>query len=159
MAMTITWVLIAHGSAAKILEIGKSQDESKEVKNFYHPRTAKKQVREGLSRIDNVDSVAQGVKSMPIVPAIDYSGEMEDHEREVFAKEIAEYLTKACGLTNFNKLVVVASRNMLGHLRKEFPKTVKRHIEHELDKNFLAQKLTDTELLEAIRNDLGLVSW
>ncbi len=150
-----TWVLLAHGTAGKILEIGKNKDEILEEKNFSHPRTAKKDVKLAL---ENPDALVAGIKDMPLTPAIDYSGEMEDHEREVFAKEIADYVIKARGLNRFDKLVVVASRQMLGLLRKEWPNTVKKLIEHELDKDLLAQKLTNRELVAEIIKSLDVIS-
>ena len=95
---------------------------------------------------------------MPVTPAVDYSGAMEKHEREVFAKEIADYVIKARGLGRFDKLVVVATRQMLGALRKEWPNTVKHLLEHELDKDLLGQKLTNQELVAEIIKSLDLVS-
>jgi len=153
--MAVTWVLLANGVAGRVLEI-KNNKEIFEAKNFSHPRTAKKDV---IKVLENPEALAAGIKNMPVTPAIDYSGEMEKHERQVFAKEIANYIIKSFGQNRFNKLIVVASRQVLGELRKEWPNTVKKLIEHELDKDFLAQKLSDEELLAQIRDDLGLLSF
>lgn len=150
--MQNTWVLLAHGTAGKILEIGKDK-EIIEEKNFSHPRTAKKDVKLAL---ENPDALVQGIKNMPVTPAIDYSGDMEHHERQVFAKEIADYVIKARGLGRFDKLVVVASRQMLGALRKEWPNTVKKLLEHELDKDILGQKLSNQEIVAEVMRSLDV---
>jgi len=153
--MQNTWVLLANGTAGKILEIGKNKDEILEEKNFSHPRTAKRDVKLAL---ENPDALVAGIKNMPITPAVDYSGEMEDHEREVFAKEIADYVIKARALGRFNKLVVVASRQMLGPLRKEWPNPVKQLIAHELDKDLIGQNLSNSQFVAEILKSLDLVS-
>ena len=153
--MQHTWILLAHGTAGKILEVGKNKDECIEEKNFTHPRTGKKDIKLAL---ENPDTLVQGIDKMPLTPAVDYSGDMESHERQVFAKEIADYVIKARALDRFDKLIVVASRQMLGALRKEWPNTVKKLLEYELDKDLLGQKLTNKELIAEIIINLGLVS-
>lgn len=152
--MQNTWVLLAHGTAGKILEIGNDK-EILEEKNFSHPRTAKKDVKLAL---ENPDTLVEGIKNMPVTPAVDYSGNMEHHEREVFAKEIADYVIKARGLGRFDKLIVVATRQMLGALRKEWPNTVKKLLAHELDKDILGQNLTNPQIVAEIIKSLDLIS-
>jgi protein required for attachment to host cells len=136
--MATTWVLITNGTSGKILGI-ENQKFNREEKSFFHPQTAKKDGDEG--------------------PSLDYSGEIEDYERHVFAKEISDHINKALVLNQFDKLIIVASRNMLGELRKAFSATVKKHIEYELDKDIISQRLSNEELLDEIRHDLGLLHW
>lgn len=151
--MTITWVLITNGSSAKLLLASNNANEVRLLKEFIHPRTAKKAFDASVNLVDTFK------RAKPVHPAIDYSDGVEAHERYVFAKELAAYLEKAHDLNEYEKLIVVASREMLGELRKAFEKSVKKVIEHELGKDLLSMKLSNIDLLEKIREDLDIVSY
>jgi len=69
---------------------------------------------------------------------------------------MAAYLEKALDLHEFNSLILVASREMLGELRKALDKTVTKVVSHELDKDLLSLGLPNIELLKKIRDDLDL---
>lgn len=149
--MTITWVLITNGSQAKILHASIDPEEARLIREFIHPRTAKKDFD------TSVDLEHSFEKKKPLKPAIDYSPGVEAYERLVFAKEMAAYLEKALDLHEFDSLILVASREMLGELRKALDKTVTKAVSHELDKDLLTLGLSNIELLKKIRDDLDLV--
>lgn len=150
--MAITWILVAHGSAGRILDVRKNGEQISIVKEFIHLKTAKRD-----SAISTNRPSRSPESNEPMRHSIDYSGEMEDHERQVFAKEIADYLAKALMKNDFSNLILVASRNMLGELRKAVANPVKKVISHELDKDLTSQGWSESELVEKIRDDLGLV--
>jgi protein required for attachment to host cells len=151
--MTVTWILITNGTYAKLLFAHNDAQEIRLIREFLHPRTAKKDFD------TMVDQVGEFHKDTPLKPAIDYSPNMEAYERLVFAKEQASFLEKAHDLNEFDKLIVVASREMLGELRKAFAKPLKNVVEHELAKDLLSMNYSNIELLEKIRNDLGLLHY
>lgn len=148
--MTTTWILVAHGSSAMVLEVRKNGEEIHDVKDFIHPRTAKKAIDPSIGLHEHFES------NKATLPATDYSGEMESHEREAFAKKMADFLKKALAQQRYDTLILVSSRNLLGNLRKALPSEVKKIVAHELDKDLLSQNLSKAELVEKIRNDLGL---
>jgi protein required for attachment to host cells len=147
--MAITWILVAHGSSGKILEAKKNGEEIFVRKDFIHPKTAKKNIDLTTSQRTTINE--------PLHHAMDYSGEIEDHERQAFAREIGHFLAKAFTDHRFNNLIVVASRDMLGELRKAIADPVSRVITHQLDKDLISQGYSNSELIEKIRDDLQLV--
>jgi|HubBroStandDraft_6_1064221.scaffolds.fasta_scaffold1627712_1 protein required for attachment to host cells len=144
--MATTWILVAHGSAAKILSVKKNGQEISLEKEFIHPQTAKK-----IPRVPQASATKSSIHH-----AMDYSGEYEAHERQAFARELIEHLNKALMKQEFNTLILVISRSLLGEIRKTLPHNLKDAIAHQLDKDLLPQNLSDFELVEKIRTDLGL---
>lgn len=145
--MAITWILVAQGSAGKILEV---KDEQKILvhKEFFHPKTAKKEALPGN----------KNPHDQRILPhAIDYDRQVGNHERQVFAKEIVVFLTKALDQNQFNNLIIVASRDLLGDLRSCMHHPLAVTITHELNKDLLSQHLSNDDLVKKIRDDLGLL--
>lgn len=150
--MAITWVLVANGSAGKILNPGGRNDKIIVEKEFTHEKTALK------GRDINTDRPGRAFsRTGTLRHAMDVSEELGDHERRVFAKEIANFLETAHAQNRFNTLVLVVSPNLLGELRKVLHAPVMNVIEHQLDKDLFSQPLTDDELLEKIKNDLDLI--
>jgi protein required for attachment to host cells len=136
--MKTTWILVAHGTSAKILAVEKNVP--KIIKQFSHPRTGKKEA-------GNAEQSH----------AIDYGTGAEDHERQVFAREIIVFLNHALTQREYTDLILVASRDLMGELRQSCPETIKRVISHELSKDLIPQHLSDKELIEKIKNDLDLL--
>lgn len=147
-----TWILVAHGSAGKILEVEKNGEKIATRKDFFHPKTRKK-----ASSANPGSASGTFHPTVPLRHAIDYSGELENHERAVFAKEISEFLGKAQGENSFDSLILVASREFLGELRRALPDRVIKITAHELNKDLLSQGFTDEEIIEKIRADLDLL--
>lgn len=146
-----TWILVAQGAAAKILDVKKNGAEISVAHEFFHPDTAKKgneiyTDRPGRS-FQSADATRHAIGSFE---------ELSDHERRVFAKEISDYLSHAHAVNEFAKLIVVASRDLLGDLRKSFSAPVKKAITHELDKDLYSQGFSDSELVEKIRKDIDV---
>lgn len=152
--MTVTWLLIAHGSAGKILAVRPNGEIIATIREFLHPRTAKKELDNDFDAKSHSLDIDEAVHH-----AIDYDGEIEDYERRIFAKEITSFLMKPLGHQEFDKLIVVASRELLGDLRKEFPTTLKNKVTHELNKDLISNPMSDDQLINKIRNDLDLVSF
>jgi protein required for attachment to host cells len=141
----VTWILVTHGSAAKIIEVKKNGEEIRFIKEFSHPQTAKR-----ISH--NSPSPTEGGRH-----AIDYNGEIEKHERHIFAREIADFLTKALRDSKVTDLIVAAPPTMLGEIRQT-TEALRKHLSvRELAKDLLTQHLSDKEIVEKIRADLELV--
>lgn len=150
--MMTTWVLLANGSYAKIIQIDKKDNKIIVFKEFDHPKTALK------GHEINTDKQGRSFQSFGSArSAMDPNEQQTDHERRVFAKEIADYLGLAHINHNFKNLILVVSPNLLGHLRSALPSTVLKAVPHQLDKDLLSQNLSDTELIEKIKQDLNLI--
>ncbi len=145
-----TWVLVVHGNSGRVLELSKNE-KIVVKKEFSHSAINKKghdvyTDRPGRS----FESGGPSRHSMS-------SESLVDHEHKAFAKEIAQYLEKEHKEHSFNLLVVVASKALLGSLRKEISESLKKTISHELDKDLTSQGLSNEELIEKIKTDLGVL--
>jgi|SRR5579871_397686 len=150
--MAITWILVANGTAAKIMEASTDGQNVMLKQGFIHPNTAKKDLDIHSDRPGRTFS-----RTTRLRHAIDPAEDPKDHERHVFAKEIATYLEKALLEQRFDGLIMVASKELLGELRKALPASVDKTITHELAKDLLTQNLKDREIAERIRQDLDLI--
>lgn len=148
--MTITWVLIANSGYAKLLYAHNDAREIRLIKEFLHPEMEKKRFD------DSVDVIEEFHRTAPVKPAMDYAPKVHDYHRLVFAKELEAFLEKAHDLGDFNRLIIVAPKEMIGDLRKAMVKSLKNVVEYELGKDLLSMNLSNTELLAKIQNDLGL---
>lgn len=147
--MSTIWVLVTNGSVGKILELKKHGGEVSEIENF---------LRQSSTSTESNDPIYQEKPDgRRLHHVVDYSRDVKDHERELFTKEIVAFLEKALSHNRYQKLVVVASQKILGALRQELPNTVKKLIEHELDKDLITPGLSNQEIVEKIQSDLGLV--
>lgn len=151
--MATTWVLVAHGSAAKILRVEKNGNQIATIKEFSHPNTAK--------RDQDIHTDRQGrtfESAGPMRHAMDYGDEPKDYERKVFAKDIVAFIEQKLAQHSFDKIIIVSSPNLLGALRAEFTDNIKSKITHELDKDLLSQNFNEKELIEKVKSDLDLVA-
>ena len=139
----LCFIVLTNGSAGKILEVSQGKN-IKLLQEFAHPQTQKKIVDEATK--------AKGTLSH----AIDYSGEIEKRERNIFAKEINDYLTKALTTQKIDLLIFVAPPTMLGELRHESIRHSRQTSVYELHKDLLSQRLSHEEILDRIREDLDI---
>jgi protein required for attachment to host cells len=152
--MAITWILVAHGTAGKILQIGKNVEDIIIKNEFSHPNTAKKNLEINSDRPGRTFQ-----RTSPVRHAMSSNEEPKDHERRIFAKEMANFLAQAHAENLFNNLILVASPNLLGDLRKALPAPVLKTVSHELDKDFMSQNLSPAQLAEKIRDALDIIHY
>lgn len=149
--MAITWVVVVHGNKGRVLELNKNDKKILVKKEFTHPAINKK------GHDVYSDSPGRSFESSGPSRHAMSSENLVDHEHKAFAKEIAGFLEKERSATKFNQLVVVISKGLLGAFRKEASEPLRKIITHELDKDLISQGLTDEELVEKIKADLGVL--
>lgn len=150
--MGSTWLLVAHGSAGRLLKIGAHGKEIELLKNFEHIETTQK-----ASEIYSDDLGRSFESSNPRRYALAAPTALHDREREIFAKELTNYLQEAHVKNNFTKLIIVASPEMLGDIKKNLSTTLEKSLTYHLNKDLLSQGYSDKELVMKVRNDLGLL--
>jgi protein required for attachment to host cells len=129
--MPTTWILIADGARARVLEQQKDYaalEPAFEGEEFTGTTAQSRQIasdRPGRS----FDSGGEGRHAME--PPTD----PQRHAKFEFARELAEHLEKAANERRFERLVLVAAPQALGDLRDLLPKAVRARVIAEIDKD------------------------
>lgn len=152
--MSTTWVLIAQGSAARLVEVSKNGQEIALVEEFFHPETAEKGTSVYSDRPGRSYESAGHARH-----AMAWPTPLDEHERMMFAKELADFLAKAFAQNRFSQVIIVSAKELLGEIRRAVSRPVSKVITHQLNKDLLSQRLSDKELVEIIGSDLGLLHW
>lgn len=147
--MATTWILVANESEARLLESEGSKKEIHLIKEFEHPHGKAK------SRDVNSDRPGRSFNSTgsgrhALAPDVDQRA----HERQVFAKELGDYLHKEFSENCYEKLALIASPQFLGELRKHVSDSLKNCIVVELDKDLPKHSVSDHELIQQLNKDL-----
>src|SRR6266550_1720710 len=127
--MTITWLLVANRSRARILEIQSVHDQPIERAAFVNPA--------GRAHERDLDSDAAGRfygkgerEQAHSATASESSGE---HETDRFVIDLREFLYHARSEQRFKRLWLIAAPAFLGQLRSAFSKPLRQRVELELD--------------------------
>jgi len=149
MKHTITWILVADGGRARILELtGKRQG--------LHLVTGSE------SRLDNLPSRELGRDAPGRVyesvgharHAVEPRSDPHIALEALFASQLAAMLSDHLTKGDFDRLVVVAPPVMLGNLRKMITPEVKSKIIAEIDKDLT--RLPNSEIAFHIENVIGI---
>lgn len=129
MALKTTWVLVSDGARAQFYvsdghSLAPALDHTLAAPTRSHAREAESD-RPGRS----FDSAGQGRHAME--PPTDW----KTHEKDALARAVAEELRHAANRRDFDRLVVVASPEMLGDLRDCFDKVVAQRVVAEIAKD------------------------
>ncbi|MBM3468074.1 MAG: host attachment protein [Alphaproteobacteria bacterium] len=118
-----TWILLADGGRARIIERISPLGKLKELHSLSHTHQ--------LSHVHGNDRPGRTFESAaPIRHAYDPSPDWHELQKESFAKELTTFLKHASHNQLFEELHIISSPQMLGYLRTH------------LDKNGLASKIT-----------------
>lgn len=122
--MANTWIVAADGSRARVLQVAGPQ-RLVEVDNLLNPN--------GRLSDREINTDARGRFSGGHTGEDDVSA--VEHQVELFAKRVGEYLDKARTDHRYDELVLVAPPKFLGALRKELDKEVEKLVVDELPKD------------------------
>lgn len=129
-----SWLLVANSSLARIFKVRKRKELS-ELKVFEHPE----------SRLHNLDLVtdkpgrdceSSGMGRHALEPKM----LPKQHEFEIFAKYLADYLENAYNQGEFDTLYISASPSLLGLLRQSLNANITKLIKGEADKDVTQMK-------------------
>jgi len=123
--MATTWIVAADESRARVLQVARPQRKLEEIESMLNP--------EGRLQDRELNSDARGRFSGGHTGE-DNVGAVE-HQAELFAKRVGDYLGKARIEHRFDELVLVAPPKFLGALRKELDKEVEKLVVEELPKD------------------------
>jgi protein required for attachment to host cells len=132
--MSNTWVLVAESSRAKLYRVNGRLAPFTEIDAMVHPAS---RMHEGDLVSDTAGSDGGSIGQGRHV--IDNKHTAHEHESLQFAKELASRLDSGRTNGDFDKLVLVAPPEFLGHLRNNLSKEVMSMVSRQVDKN-LVQK-------------------
>lgn len=135
---TITWIVVANSSRARILENRGVGTGLAALQAFEHPESHAKGIdlvsdRPGHTASDRGSRTA-------LEPNTDAKRNVQEH----FARELAQSLEQGRVENRYQDLVLVASSPFLGILRAQLPEHVKAQVREALDKDYTA--LAEREL-------------
>jgi protein required for attachment to host cells len=136
--MATTWIVAADASRARILQVTDPEHRLSEIDDLYNP-AGRLSDREMVSDAEPRFRGSSG-------PASDREAKgAVDHEVEVFAKQIGDYLDKARTSHRYDRLHLIAPPRFLGQLRKELGKEVEKLVAGELPKDLSWVNARDLE--------------
>lgn len=126
--MATTWIVVADSSRARILQVMDRERRLSEIDDLYNPG-ARLQDREMITDAESRFRGSDG-------PGSDREAKSPvEHEVELFAKKIGDYLDRARTSHRYDRLHLVAPPKFLGQLRKELGKEVEKLVADELPKD------------------------
>src|SRR4051812_25107734 len=150
--MDANWIVAANAGRARFFALPKMNEPLQEVFDMVNTNA-----RQRDNEIET-DSLGQRAASasrhgagMAGTTSSDYQPHQtpKQHETELFARDVATYLLKACNEGRFRKLSLVASPEFLGALRKQLDPQVSSRIEAEINRDYTQSN--GEELREHIR--------
>lgn len=146
--MQTTWIVAADEHRARIFEVEGVESNFHEIEDFINP--------EGRMREQDLTSDAKGRYFGKGERVMGHTAEPNvsktQHEQDMFAKQISDYLDKARMEHRYDKLRVIAFSKFLGMLRKNMSKESQRLVVDEVSKDITG--FDEKEIKEYIRDKL-----
>lgn len=137
--MQPTWIVVADAGRARVLEMqGKSLEE---IEDFVNPaeRNDNADLRtDSHGRFYGKGEREEGHTAEPSV-------QPKEHEAELFADLIAQYLNDARNQNKYAKLQLIAAPEFLGLMRTKLDENVRSLVESELSKDLSKASLPQIE--------------
>jgi protein required for attachment to host cells len=125
--MDTTWIVVADSSRARVFEQG--DKHLLEIEDMVNPGGHAHNLRkDGDGKLHEKSERTQGhVIAPPTAPV--------EHENDVFARSIGQYLDQARNARRYGRLRVIAAPKFLGLMRSNLHKEVQKLIAQELPKD------------------------
>jgi protein required for attachment to host cells len=124
--MSITWIMVANASHAKLFRNEGPKKGLKLVKELIHPQSREKAAELVSDRIGNF--AGSGSYAQPTPP--------KEHEAERFASEIAHELEHGRVNRDYGKLILVTSAHFMGLLNGRLTQQVRNMISESINKDY-----------------------
>lgn len=133
-----TWVLVANGTRARLLEIAGENAEPTELKGealSWEHKKAQDIVSDRPGRTHD--------RFGPARHAVEPHSDPERQFARQFAEKIAGHLDEALHGGRYQRLVLIAAPALLGDLRQVLPEPVRQHVHGEHAKDFTHLPIKD----------------
>jgi protein required for attachment to host cells len=128
--MPTTWILIADGAKARVVEQDKESRRYRPAFEEAHFGTTAQSKEIASDRPGrSFDSAGEGRHAM------EPSTDPQRYAKLSFARDLADRLTQAANRQEFDRLILVAAPRTLGDLRSVLPDSVKAKVVVEIDKD------------------------
>jgi len=131
--MALTWVVTADSSSANIFEIQGIGGEFQPVAQLRHTES---QLRDSELVSDRQGRISDSVNTGGRHAMIPHS-DPKDHEIDVFAREVCQFIDNARSRNQFERLVFVAPPEFLGRLRNTISAASNKLVTESLAKNLM----------------------
>ena len=127
--MGITWTIIADSNRVRVFEQQERDKHLHEIEDMVNPGGHTHNLRkDGDGKLHDKNERTQGhVVAPPTAPV--------EHENDVFARSIGQYLDQARNARRYGRLRVIAAPKFLGLMRSNLHKEVQKMVEQELPKD------------------------
>lgn len=143
--MQTTWILIADGVKAKCYHYHGPNQKLEKIKTFSHVNESSQDLV--TTERGRMPDPGQGQRS-----AMERPTDPHENEKHVFAKKLSEWLDEQ--RKQFYRLILAASPNVLGDLRKLVSDHVQAKISDELDKDLT--NIPEPELPKHLQSVLNI---
>jgi protein required for attachment to host cells len=140
MKKTRTWILVADGARARILQSEGWGSGLTPVPGQTRHNSNPPTREQGTERPGRVQESANSARHA-MAPRVDW----HRYEKHLFATELAAVLNRAGQDKAFDRLVIVAPPGTLGDLRAKLDKNTRRRVTAELDKDLTNETLDELE--------------
>lgn len=123
-----TWIVVADSARARIFSTERRDEEWELVESLEHPE----------GRAHTPELVTE-------MPALERGELPKEHETKVFARQLARRLEGALHRHEYQRLVLVAPPELMGHLRKALSLPVSAAVVDEITKDFSQLRQDDLE--------------
>jgi protein required for attachment to host cells len=128
--MDTTWIVIADGARARVIEQDRASRRFKPAfEQEFFGQTAQSREIASDRPGRGFDSAGEGRHAM------EPSTDPQRHAKYEFAGELASYLHKAAAGHRFDRLLLIAAPKTLGDLRELLPEVIRKKIVAEVDKD------------------------
>jgi protein required for attachment to host cells len=137
--MANTWIVAADASRARVLQVAGRAHQLTEIEDLMNPAGRaedKELVTDATPRFSGHGGVGKPGGRATSGPGSDREEpSAHEHETELFAKRVGEYLDQARNAHRYDKLYLVAPPKFLGMLRRKLNKEVEKLVVDQLDKD------------------------
>jgi protein required for attachment to host cells len=149
--MDATWIVSANAGRARFFAQARPVDNLEEINDMVSPSARE---REGEIETDRMGNRSASKSAHNVGQPTTPSGYQPhqtpaQHEAELFAREVAKFLSQAHNEGRFGKLCLVASPEFLGVLRKHIGPALGSAVNLEINKDFTSA--SPAELRERIK--------
>lgn len=138
--MDSTWIVVADAGRGRIFEM-QQKGHLAEIEDFANPAERERNAdlrTDGYGRFYGKGEREEGHTAEPPVSP-------KEHEAELFATHIAEYLDKARSRNKYSSLRLIAAPSFLGLLRNKLDQEVMKLVDQELDQDLTKVSIRELE--------------